>query len=59
MTAEISCFTYEQIYYTLWELSQRYSQVTQFRVIGKSHDERMIPMLERDLEENLFFVSED
>lgn len=46
MTAEISCFTYEQIYYTLWELSQRYSQVTQFRVIGKSHDERMIPMLE-------------
>ena len=23
-----------------------YSQITQFRVIGKSHDERMIPMVE-------------
>ena len=38
--------TYEKIYYTLWELSQRYQEFCQFRVIGSSHDERMIPMLE-------------
>ena len=38
--------TYEKLYYSLWETSQRYSKFTQFRVIGKSHDERMIPMLE-------------
>lgn len=38
--------TYEKIYYTLWELSQRYQEFCQFRVIGNSHDERMIPMLE-------------
>ena len=38
--------TYESIYYQLWELSQRYKTFTQFRVIGKSHDDRMIPMLE-------------
>ena len=40
-----SC-TYEDLYYEMWEISQRYSQITQFRVIGKSHDERMIPMVE-------------
>lgn len=39
-------FTYEKVYYTLWEAGQRYSQFAQFRVIGKSHDDRMIPMLE-------------
>ena len=39
-----SC-TYEDLYYEMWEISQRYSQITQFRVIGKSHDERMIPMV--------------
>lgn len=38
--------TYEKIYFSLWEAAQRYGQFTQFRVIGKSHDERMIPMLE-------------
>ena len=38
--------TYEKIYYTLWETAQRYRSFTQFRVIGNSHDERMIPMLE-------------
>lgn len=38
--------TYEDIYYSLWEASKRYSSFTQFRVIGKSHDDRMIPMLE-------------
>ena len=38
--------TYETIYYSLWEAARRYSSFTQFRVIGKSHDDRMIPMLE-------------
>lgn len=38
--------TYENIYYSLWEAARRYSSFTQFRVIGKSHDDRMIPMLE-------------
>ena len=36
-----SC-TYEDLYYEMWEISQRYSQIAQFRVIGKSHDERMM-----------------
>lgn len=38
--------TYEKIYYSLWETAQRYSAFAQFRVIGKSHDERLIPMVE-------------
>ena len=38
--------TYESIYYQLRELSQRYRDFTRFRLIGQSHDERMIPMLE-------------
>ena len=38
--------TYEKIYFALWELGQRYGNFVQFRVIGRSHDERMIPMLE-------------
>ena len=38
--------TYEKIYYSLWETAQRYGSFAQFRVIGKSHDDRMIPMLE-------------
>ena len=38
--------SYEHIYYTMWEAAQRYGQIAQFRVIGKSHDDRMIPMLE-------------
>lgn len=38
--------TYEKIYFSLWETAQRYSAFVQFRVIGKSHDERLIPMLE-------------
>ena len=28
--------TYEELYYSLWELAQRYSGFTQFRVIGKA-----------------------
>ena len=31
--------TYENIYYLLWEAAQRYQKFTQFRVIGKSHDD--------------------
>lgn len=38
--------SYEKLYYSLWELAGRYSSFCQFRVIGNSHDERMIPMLE-------------
>lgn len=37
---------YEKLYYSLWETAQRYKDFTQFRVIGQSHDDRMIPMLE-------------
>lgn len=37
---------YEKLYYSLWETAQRYKNFTQFRVIGQSHDDRMIPMLE-------------
>lgn len=39
-------YTYEKIYFSLWEIAQRYGTFAQFRVIGKSHDDRMIPMLE-------------
>ncbi len=38
--------TYEKIYFALWEIGQRYGNFVQFRVIGRSHDDRMIPMLE-------------
>lgn len=38
--------TYEKLYFSLWETAQRYGKFVQFRVIGKSHDERLIPMLE-------------
>ncbi|MDO4275958.1 MAG: M14 family zinc carboxypeptidase [Eubacteriales bacterium] len=38
--------TYEKLYFSLWETAQRYGKFSQFRVIGKSHDDRMIPMLE-------------
>ena len=37
--------TYEKIYFALWELGQRYGNFVQFRVIGRSHDDRMIPMV--------------
>lgn len=37
---------YEKIYLELWEMGQRYGAFVQFRVIGRSHDDRMIPMLE-------------
>lgn len=38
--------TYEKTYFSLWELAQRYRGFTEFRVIGESHDQRLIPMLE-------------
>ncbi len=43
---DMDMLTYEKIYFSLWEAAQRYSRFTQFRVIGESHDERMIPMIE-------------
>lgn len=54
MTGTEVC-TYETIYYTLWETAQRYGEVAQFRVIGKSHDDRMIPMLELGTGEEAVF----
>ena len=45
MIAEQTC-TYEKVYFALWEIGQRYGEFAQFRVIGRSHDDRMIPMLE-------------
>ena len=44
--SEEGCISYEELYYKLWETARRYSDFCQFRVIGSSHDERMIPMLE-------------
>lgn len=38
--------TYDEIYMEMWELSQRYPMFTSFRVIGNSHDGRLIPMIE-------------
>ena len=46
--------TYEKIYFALWELGQRYGNFVQFRVIGRSHDDRMIPMLEIEISRNIF-----
>lgn len=38
--------TYENIYYEMWEIAGRYTEIAQFQVIGKSHDDRMIPMVQ-------------
>ena len=38
--------TYENIYYEMWEVAGRYTEIAQFRVIGKSHDDRMFPVLQ-------------
>ena len=48
--------TYEKIYYTLWECGQRYREFAQFRVIGQTHDDRMIPMLELGTGEYAVFL---
>ena len=47
--------SYENIYYSLWEMAGRYSSFCQFRVIGNSHDERMIPMLELGTSSQVIF----
>ena len=38
--------TYENIYYEMWEIAGWYTEIAQFQVIGKSHDDRMIPMVQ-------------
>lgn len=38
--------SYDEVYMQLWEMAQRFGHFVNFRVIGRSHDERMIPMLE-------------
>ena len=43
---ETAIFTYESLYYELWETARGYRAIAHFRVIGNSHDERMIPMIE-------------
>lgn len=48
-------YTYEHLYYSLWEIAQRYRSFIQFRVIGKSHDDRMIPMIEIGTGEKALF----
>lgn len=57
-TGQDLSLSYEKIYFSLWELGQRYGSFTDFRVIGKSHDERMIPLLEIGKgEEAVFCIS--
>lgn len=46
---------YEKVYFSLWEMGQRYSDFVQFRVIGQSHDDRMIPMFEIGKGESCIF----
>ena len=40
---DTAVYDYEKIYFDMWETARRYSELIQFRVIGKSHDDRMIP----------------
>ncbi|MCD8154027.1 MAG: zinc carboxypeptidase [Clostridiales bacterium] len=42
----LETLSYEKIYLSLWETASRYQAFARFRVIGKSHDDRLIPMLE-------------
>ena len=37
---------FDDLYYSLWEISCRFSELSAFRVIGRSHDGRLIPMVE-------------
>lgn len=46
MKTTVKADTYENVYLSLWETAQRYHRFAGFRVIGSSHDGRMIPMLE-------------
>lgn len=45
-TGQVCSPSYEKIYFSLWELGQRYGSFADFRVMGESHDQRMIPVLE-------------
>lgn len=49
--------TYERLYYSLWEAARRYGAFCEFRVIGKTHDERMIPMLEAGRGDTVLFCA--
>lgn len=50
--------SYETIYFSMWEMGQRYGKFTKFRVMGESHDQRMIPALEiGEGEEVIFCIS--
>lgn len=50
--------SYEKIYFSMWELGQRYGKFAKFRVMGESHDQRMIPVLEiGGGEETIFCIS--
>lgn len=50
--------TYENIYYEMWEMAGRYTEVAQFQVIGKSHDDRMIPMVQLGMgAESIFCIA--
>ena len=48
--------TYENIYYEMWEIAGRYAEIAQFRVIGKSHDDRMIQWCRLEKVQRLFSV---
>lgn len=50
--------TYEKLYYELWETAERYAEIAQFEVIGKSHDDRLIPMVSLGCgEHNIFCIA--
>lgn len=53
---ETTIFAYENLYYELWETARRYRAIAQFRVIGNSHDERMIPMIEVGQGDQVIFL---
>ena len=52
---DTAVYDYEKIYFGMWETARRYSELIQFRVIGKSHDDRMIPMVEMGQGEDCIF----
>ena len=47
--------SYENIYFGMWEAARRYRELILFRIIGKSHDDRMIPMIEMGKGEEAVF----
>lgn len=48
--------TYENIYYEMWEIAGRYTEIAQFQVIGKSHDDRMFQWCRLEKVQRLFSV---